>query len=151
MAIPEPQFDELYRDLILDHYRRPRNRGRLAEATVHAEGANPVCGDEVSLDLRLEDGRIAEAAFEGQGCSISQASASMLTEQVAGRTVAEARALARAFEQMLVAGVPPARELGDLEAFQGVARFPIRVKCAMLGWKVLEDALANVAGPGGDS
>ncbi len=150
MGIPEPQFDDLYRDLILDHYRRPRNRGRLAGATVHAEGANPVCGDEVLLELRLEDGRIAQAAFDGQGCSISQASASMLTEHVAGRTVDEARALAHAFEEMLVGGAPPGPELGDLEAFQGVARFPIRVKCAMLGWKVLEDALAQVGRKGGN-
>lgn len=141
MAIPEPQFDELYRELILQHYRNPRNRGHLPAATLRAEGANPVCGDEVAIELEMNDGRIVRAAFDGQGCSISQASASMLTESIAGKTVAEARAIANAFERMLVEGAPPTPELGDLEAFQGVAKFPVRVKCALLGWKVLDGAL----------
>lgn len=145
MAIPEPQFDELYRELILQHYRWPRNRGRLPSPTLHAEGANPVCGDEIALDLDLVDGRIVRAAFEGQGCSISQASASMLTEAVAGKTVGEARDLARAFERMVTEGTTAPPELGDLEAFQGVAKFPVRVKCALLGWKVLERALEGAA------
>ncbi len=145
MAIPEPQFDELYRELILQHYRRPRNRGRLPTASLRAEGANPVCGDEVAIELEMNDGRIARAAFDGQGCSISQASASMLTEAVAGKSVAEARRLANAFERMLVHGEPPTPELGDLEAFQGVAKFPVRVKCALLSWKVLERALEGAA------
>lgn len=141
MAIPEPQFDELYRELILQHYRRPKNRGHLPAATLRAEGANPVCGDEISIELEMNDGRISRAAFDGQGCSISQASASMLTESITGRTVAEAQAIAAAFERMLVKGAPPDPELGDLEAFQGVAKFPVRVKCALLGWKVLDRAL----------
>jgi nitrogen fixation NifU-like protein len=145
VAIPEPQFDELYRELILQHYRHPRNRGRLPGAALRAEGANPVCGDEVTIELEMNDGRIARAAFEGQGCSISQASASMLTETVAGKTVAEVRRLADAFERMLVNGEPPAPELGDLEAFQGVSKFPVRVKCALLSWKVLQRALEGAA------
>ncbi|MGE5595048.1 MAG: Fe-S cluster assembly sulfur transfer protein SufU [Hyphomicrobiales bacterium] len=142
MAIPEPQFDELYRELILDHYRRPRNHGALATVTQHAEGMNPVCGDEIALDLDVRGGTIEDIAFSGQGCSISQASASMLTERVKGRRVDEVRDVAAAFKAMMN-GEEPAPSLGDLEALQGVAKFPVRVKCALLSWKVLEEGLAQ--------
>jgi len=141
VAIPEPQFDELYRDLILQHYQHPRNRGHLPNAALRAEGANPVCGDEVAIELEMNNGSIVRAAFEGQGCAISQASASMLTETVAGKTVAAARSLARAFERMIAGGETPAPALGDLEALQGAVTFPARVMCALLSWKVLERAL----------
>lgn len=145
MTIPEPQFDELYREIVLDHYRRPRNRGELDDRTARLEGMNPVCGDEIQLDLKIEDGRVADIAFSGQGCSISQSSASMMTEQVKGKSIGEARHVLEAFEQMMKDGAEPMPELGDLEALQGVAKFPVRVKCALLAWKVLGDGLKQAA------
>ena len=141
MSIPEPQFDELYRELILDHYRKPRNRGELPEPTYHIEGMNPVCGDEIRLDLLIHDGVIEDVAFAGQGCSISQSSASMLTDRIKGRSVDEAWSVLRKFKAMLMDGAEPDREIGDLEALQGVARFPVRVKCALLCWNVLQEGL----------
>ena len=145
MAIAEPQFEDLYRELILDHYRRPRNRGELAAATARAHGLNPVCGDEVSIDLRAAEGRIEEICFRGEGCSISQASASMLTERVRGGTLVEARQVSNAFAALLTGEPQDGCALGDLEALEGVAKFPVRVKCALLSSKVLEDALAQAA------
>lgn len=148
MTLPEPQFDDLYRELILDHYRRPRNRGGLAVATRRAEGVNPVCGDEIKLDLLLNDDVIEDIAFSGQGCSISQASASMLTDRVKGKTTAEANHVLGRVRAMLMDGEAPGPDLGDLESLEGVARLPVRVKCAMLCWNVLQEGLntpANVA------
>ena len=148
MTLPEPQFDDLYRELILDHYRRPRNRGGLAVATRRAEGVNPVCGDEIKLDLLLNDDVIEDIAFSGQGCSISQASASMLTDRVKGKTTAEANQVMGEVRAMLMDGEAPGPDLGDLESLEGVARLPVRVKCAMLCWNVLQEGLntpANVA------
>ncbi|MCK9517776.1 MAG: SUF system NifU family Fe-S cluster assembly protein [Dehalococcoidia bacterium] len=142
MPIPEPQFDDLYREIILDHYRRPRNRGELSAPTQQAEGMNPVCGDEIELDLRVTGETIEEIAFRGQGCSISQSSASLLTERVKGRDIAEAERVSAKFKAMMN-GDEPDIELGDLEALQGVAKFPVRVKCALLGWKVLEEGLSQ--------
>jgi nitrogen fixation NifU-like protein len=140
--IPEPQLDDLYRELILDHYRHPRNKGRLEHATAHVEGFNPLCGDEIELDLDVEDGRIKDLAFKGRGCSISQASGSMMTDAVKGATREEARSLIEAFKAMMLApDQEPAEALEDLEAFQGVAKFPVRVKCATLAWHVLEEGL----------
>lgn len=141
MAIPEPQFDELYRELIIDHYRKPRNRSELADRDYRLEGLNPTCGDEIQLDLRFDGDVIADVAFGGAGCSISQASASMMTAFLRGKTAAEAAEASQWFEAMLVKGDPPNPALGDIEALQGVTRFPVRVKCAMLGWKVLNDGL----------
>ena len=141
MSRAEPQFDDLYREVILDHYRRPRNAGALAEPTHFAEGLNPVCGDEVQLDLNVEGDVICEMAFRGQGCSISQSSASMMTERVCGGTIAEARRVMQLFEAQLLESAEPDPALGDLEALQGVAKFPVRVKCALLCWKVLREAL----------
>lgn len=148
MTLPEPQFDDLYRELILDHYRRPRNRGTLAVATRTAEGVNPVCGDEIKLDLLLNADVIEDIAFSGQGCSISQSSASMLTDRVKGKTTAEAQRVLMQVRAMLVDGALPASDLGDLESLEGVARLPVRVKCALLCWNVLQEGLntpANVA------
>jgi nitrogen fixation NifU-like protein len=141
MSRAEPQFDELYREVILDHYRRPRNAGALPAPTHQAEGANPVCGDEIELDVSVEGDVICEMAFRGQGCSISQSSASMMTERVCGGTIGEARKVMRLFEAQLVESAEPDPALGDLEALQGVAKFPVRVKCALLCWKVLREAL----------
>ncbi len=143
MSTQDVELDELYREIILDHYRKPRNKGRLEHAEMSAEGLNPVCGDEIRLELRLgPDGRIAEVAFGGRGCSISQASASMLTEDVKGRTVADARTLIEQFRAMMTeGGDPPQDNSGDIESLQGVAKFPARVKCAMLSWNVLRRAM----------
>jgi nitrogen fixation NifU-like protein len=140
--VPEPEFDELYRELILDHYRNPRHRKPLAEPDVVAEGYNPLCGDEVELRLAFDDGRVRDLSLHGRGCSISQASGSMLTDAVIGKPVEEVRRLVEMFTKMLTnpEGEPP-EELGDLEALQGVAKFPVRVKCATLAWHTLEDGL----------
>jgi nitrogen fixation protein NifU and related proteins len=141
VAVPEPQFDELYRELILDHYRSPRNKGDLRAPTHTGEGANPVCGDEIRLSLIVDDGMIEDIAFEGMGCSISQSSASMMTSQIKGRSTDEALRILGLFEAMMTKEAEPDRDIGDLEALQGVAKFPVRVKCAMLSWKVLDDSL----------
>ncbi len=136
-------LDDLYRSILLDHYRSPRHRGRLAgERVASADGANPLCGDQLSVDVRLDEaGRIAEIAFEGSGCSISQASASMMTDYVEGRPAAEAAAGVAEFQAMMTSGEAP-ESFGDLEALAGVSKFPVRVKCASLSWKTLEQALA---------
>lgn len=141
MTLPEPQFDDLYREVILDHYRRPRNRGSLAEATRTAEGVNPVCGDEITLELLINDHMIEGVAFSGQGCAISLASASMLTERIKGKTTTEAIRVLGEVRAMLVNGEAPSLDLGDLEALEGVARLPVRVKCALLCWNVLQQGL----------
>jgi nitrogen fixation NifU-like protein len=149
---------ELYQELILDHYRRPRNRGRILGGPQEpgevrtAELANPLCGDEVALTVLLSDGRVADCRFEGVGCAISMASASMLTERVKGLAAAEAvdlaakvRALARGEGGGDDGGEPDGaaapERLGPLAALAGVARFPVRVRCALLAWDALERAL----------
>ena len=141
MSRAAPPFDDLYREVILDHYRRPRNAGSLAAPTHRAEGANPVCGDEIALDLAVDGDVIGALAFRGRGCSISQSSASMMTERLCGETIGEARRVMNLFEAQLLDEADPDPALGDLEALQGVAKFPIRVKCALLCWKVLREAL----------
>ena len=141
-SIPEPEFDELYRELILDHYRSPRHREPLDDPDVVAEGYNPLCGDELELRLRFENGAVSDVSCRGRGCSISQASGSMLTDTIVGKPVEEVRHLIGLFTKMVTnAEEEPPEELGDLEAFQGVAQFPVRVKCATLAWHTLEDGL----------
>lgn len=146
-----PGLEDLYREIILDHYRTPRNRGELPVPPArHAEGHNPLCGDEITVYLDVEgDGDAAvvqDVKVSGQGCSISQSSASMMSAAVKGKSVAEVRALVRKFKGMMsietddptpVADVP----LGDLEALQGVVKFPVRIKCATLAWNTLTEAL----------
>jgi nitrogen fixation NifU-like protein len=140
-------LDDLYKEVILDHYKRPRNKRPLPAATVSKQKNNPLCGDEITVHARLEDGRVAEVAFEGQGCSISQASASMLTEATRGKTVDEADELAREFRGMMEGTVDPDEDaFGDLVALKGVVKYPVRIKCAVLGWDVLQDALGRPAG-----
>ncbi len=142
MNYPEPVLDDLYRELILDHYRSPRNKGTLIDPTCKSEGYNPVCGDEIAVELLMSDGVIKDIAFHGRGCSISQASGSMMTDAVKGMTPDEARHMVAAFKHLMTdPDDEPAEELGDLEALQGVAKFPVRVKCATLAWRVLEDGL----------
>lgn len=143
-------LEELYREVILDHYRNPRNRGRLSDPDASADGSNPLCGDDVRIDLSLDGDLIAAVGVTGQGCSISQASASMMSEAVTGRTVAEAEELMSRFKGMMSIeqsdpGLDPERPgaaLGDLEALQGVRKFPVRIKCADLPWTTLSSALA---------
>ncbi|HWQ27920.1 MAG TPA: SUF system NifU family Fe-S cluster assembly protein [Dehalococcoidia bacterium] len=143
-SVPEPRFDELYRELILDHYRNPRNRAPLEHPDVVAEGYNPLCGDEVTLQLKFDDDRVAEVSFHGHGCSISQSSGSMMSEAIKGRSVEDIRRLSQKFKAMVTnPDAEPDPELGDLEALHGVARFAVRVKCATLPWHTLEDGLAR--------
>jgi nitrogen fixation NifU-like protein len=140
------ELDDLYREILLDHYRNPRNRGSLDGRGTHAaDGANPLCGDELTLELCVADGRIADVAFAGKGCSISQASVSMMTVYLKDRPVEEALAAVETFQRMMVDGEPTPEEFGDVEALAGVAKFPVRVKCASLAWKTLEQALIRDA------
>jgi len=135
---------DLYQEVILDHNRRPRNFGALAGANRKATGHNPLCGDRLTLYLRLDDERVVEVMFEGSGCAISKASASMMTDAVKGRTVAEVESLFRGFHEMVTTttGTAGDRErLGKLAVFGGVAEFPSRVKCATLPWHTLQAAL----------
>jgi nitrogen fixation NifU-like protein len=147
-------LEELYREVILDHYRNPRRKGTLTIPHIHAEGQNPSCGDEFSLDIAVDDGKVVDAAIQGIGCSISQASGSMMADAIVGRTVPEITDLTRQFKRMMsiedgdnpVDGSRPGSVLGDLEALQGVRKFPVRIKCADLPWATLEDALAQLEG-----
>jgi nitrogen fixation protein NifU and related proteins len=135
----------LYQELILDHYRRPRNKGALERADAHVARKNPLCGDEIELQLRFDDGRIAEAKFGGRGCSISQASASMMTELVRGKTPEEVHALLERFVELLGGSAEAATDarLGDARALSGVSRIPARKPCAAMAWKALEDGLKS--------
>jgi len=141
---PDAGLEDLYREVILDHYKRPRHRGRLeGEGAAAVDLQNPTCGDEIHLSLQLREGRIADVRFEGRGCAISMASASMMTEACRGQTLEGAVALCSEFKGMLQ-GQPAAEErLGDLVALAGVARFPVRVKCATLAWNALVRALGR--------
>jgi len=147
-----PGLDDLYREIILDHYRTPRNRGELeSPPAIESRGHNPLCGDEITLYLLVDgegdDAVVSDVKIGGQGCSISQSSASMMTQAVIGKPVSEARALLRRFKSMM--GIEGIEEeagdadvaLGDLEALQGVVKFPVRIKCAVLSWNTLADAL----------
>ena len=143
-----PDLDDLYAEIILDHYRNPRNVGLLTEPHLQAEGFNPFCGDRVVLTLALgADGGVERVGFEGEGCSISQASASIMTELLKGKSVQEAHALNAAFRALMAdAELPHGHtpdELGELTALEGVKRFPVRIKCALLPWATLQDALAQ--------
>jgi nitrogen fixation protein NifU and related proteins len=133
-------LDELYQSVILDHNRAPRNFRALEAATAHAEGRNPLCGDQFDVWLRVEGDRIADATFLGQGCAISKASASMMTQAIKGKTVAEAERLFEQFHEV-VTGAGTEKLPAKLEVFRGVSAFPIRVKCATLSWHAMKAAL----------
>jgi nitrogen fixation NifU-like protein len=138
------ELNDLYRDVILDHNRRPRNFGGLEPADASVEGFNPMCGDRLTVRLQLTDDRISDIRFEGQGCAISTASASMMTEAVKGKTRAEALRLFDRVHQLLTDdAAPPADELGKLAALSGVREYPARVKCASLCWHTLASALRS--------
>jgi nitrogen fixation NifU-like protein len=136
-------LSSLYQQLILDHYRNPRNKGELPEKTVEIHMANPVCGDEIRLQLRIEEDRILEARHVGQGCSISQAAVSMMTNLIKGKELSEAETLAKRFTDMMHGDEEPARDktMGDLRALQGVSKFPVRIKCALLAFDALQEAI----------
>lgn len=159
-----PGLEDLYREIILDHYRNPRNRGELDVPPAHrVEGFNPLCGDEIVLYLDVRDGRIADLRVAGQGCSISQSAASMMSAAIKGKTVEETRDMIRAFKAMMSihessldaepdgdtgngsAPLTEAPALGDLEALRGVVKFPVRIKCATLSWNTLDQGLDELA------
>lgn len=141
------ELSELYQEVILDHNKRPRNFRVIEPASATQEGYNPLCGDRLTLYLTVDDGRITDVAFQGSGCAISKASASLMTEAVKGRTVDEARALFDQFHQMITS--PPGSalpEMGKLAVLSGVRDFPTRVKCAGLAWHTLKAAVSDQAG-----
>jgi nitrogen fixation NifU-like protein len=164
-----PGLEDLYREIILDHYRNPRNRGELPAPPAYVEtGFNPLCGDEITLYVQMDGDRLADVKLTGQGCSISQSSASMMSTAVKGKTLAETRATIRTFKSMMsiheqrldgpgdldggdddaagsgASADEPEVALGDLEALQGVVKFPVRIKCATLSWNTLSQALDHL-------
>jgi nitrogen fixation protein NifU and related proteins len=151
-----PGLEDLYREIILDHYRTPRNRGELpTPPAVVAQGHNPLCGDEITVYLQLDEDVVSDVKVGGQGCSISQSSASMMSQAIKGRTVPDVRALVRRFKGMMSIDETGDGDgngdgsadvaLGDLEALQGVVKFPVRIKCATLAWNTLLEALDKPA------
>ena len=142
------ELEELYQEVILDHSRRPRNFGTLPNADVLVHGDNPACGDEIHLGVQFgPDGNLTEIKFSGQGCAISQASASMMTMKLKGKTRSEAAEMARSFKNLVTSeATTESKALGDLQFLQGVRKFPQRVKCAMLAWRAVEQALAQSGG-----
>ena len=143
------QLDELYRDVILDHFKHPSHHGELSNAQVKAEGTNPLCGDELTFYLQLEDGQLKQVRFAGKGCAISQAGASMLAQQLEGKTLNEVSRLIGAMKGLMQGQAPdPLVDLGDLEALAGVRKFPVRIKCAALSWNVVEQGLEPYRTPG---
>ena len=141
-----PGLEDLYREIILDHYKNPRNRGELAPPAVRAEGHNPLCGDEIQVYLLVENGVVSDVRIAGQGCSISQSSASMMSAAVKGKSVDDVRKLVSRFKHMMSieegdSELDTSVNLGDLEALQGVVKFPVRIKCATLAWNTLLEAL----------
>ena len=142
-------LDNLYREIILDHYRSPKNRGEVEDPDIRTKGVNPLCGDELELTIQLDGDLIHGIKFDGHGCSISQASASMLMEAIQGASFQEIDALYTAFKALMYGAERPEAELGDLEALEGVKKFPVRVKCATLAWNILQEALEGHGGEKG--
>jgi len=140
----------LYQEVILDHSKRPHNHRAMADATRAAQGYNPLCGDKISLFVKLDGERITDVSFQGSGCAISTASASILTETLKGKTLAEAESLFQTFHNLVTGKTPSegsGQELGKLAVFSGVSQFPVRVKCATLAWHTLRSALAGSQEP----
>jgi nitrogen fixation NifU-like protein len=142
-----PGLEDLYREIILDHYRSPRNRGELPPPANKAEGHNPLCGDEITVFVQVDGDVVSDVKVSGQGCSISQSSASMMSQAIKGKSLDEVHALVHRFKVMMSIeedaddAAQPAVKLGDLEALQGVVKFPVRIKCATLAWNTLVEAL----------
>ena len=148
-------LDDLYKEIILDHYRSPRNQGELEPRAHRCEGFNPLCGDEVIVFVSLIDQKIEDVKIGGQGCSISQASASMMTEIIKGKSISEAEEIIHAFKEMMdiyeselsgeeTDGTSSSVDLGDLEALQGVVKYPVRIKCATLAWNTLTQSINEI-------
>jgi nitrogen fixation protein NifU and related proteins len=132
-------LDQLYRQVIMDHYKNPRNKGSLEDGSLTVDMNNPTCGDRIHLNMKVEDGKVTDARFDGEGCSISMASASMMTQIVKGKDVDTALKLSEVFSNMMQGKeYDEDIDLGDIEALQGVAKFPARIKCATLAWKAME-------------
>ena len=145
-------LDDIYKEVILDHYKNPRNKREMPEASLTCSRNNPLCGDEITVFVHAEDGKVHEVSFVGQGCSISQSSASMMTEAVAGKHVEDVRKLIAGFRSMMAGELDPSEEeFGDLVALKGVVKYPIRIKCAVLAWDVLQEALAGDGAAAGSS
>ena len=137
-------LDDIYKEVILDHYKNPRNKRELGDGAISCTKNNPLCGDEITVYAEVGEGAVREVTFQGAGCSISQSSASMMTEAVKGKTVEDSLAMAAAFRGMIAGEVEPAEDrFGDLIALKGVVRYPIRIKCAVLAWDVLQESLAE--------
>ena len=135
---------ELYQEIVMDHNRRPRNFGSMTDSTATSEGFNPLCGDQITLFLKVSEDIVEDISFEGVGCAISKSSASMMTEEVKGKSVEEALTVFQAFREMITAksdGSKDSEILGDLEILKGVAQYPTRIKCATLSWHTLQAAL----------
>jgi nitrogen fixation NifU-like protein len=142
-------LDEIYKEVILDHYKNPRNKREMPDAPLTCSKNNPLCGDEITVYVNAEDGKVLEVSFVGQGCSISQSSASMMTEAVSGKTVEQVEALASDVRAMLAGELEPDEDtFGELVALNGVVKYPVRVKCAVLAWDVLQEALSSGAAAG---
>ena len=145
-------LDEIYKEVILDHYKNPRNKREMPDAELTCSKNNPLCGDEITVYVHADGGKVLDVSFVGQGCSISQSSASMMTESVSGKTVEEVGELSTSVRGMLSGEIEPAEdEFGELVALKGVVKYPIRVKCAVLAWDVLQDALAGEGAAAGSS
>jgi len=140
------KLDQLYRSVIMDHYKNPRNKGVLTDNNVTIDMNNPTCGDVIHLTLQVEDGIVQDAKFEGEGCSISMASASMMTQLIKGKNTEDAVKYAHLFSDMMLGkDVDDSVDLGDIEALSGVAKFPARIKCATLAWKAMEKGVGEEA------
>lgn len=140
-------LDEIYKEVILDHYKNPRNKREMPGASLTCSRNNPLCGDEITVFVRAEGEKVHEVSFLGQGCSISQSSASMMTEAVSGKPLEDVRRLIHDFRAMMSGDLDPTEEeFGDLVALKGVVKYPIRIKCAVLAWDVLQGALEGGAG-----
>lgn len=137
-------LDQLYRSVIMDHYKKPRNKGALEGSNVTIDMNNPTCGDRIRLTLQVNNGIVEDAKFDGEGCSISMSSASMMTQTIKGKTVEEAQNLAHIFSEMMLGKeYDDSIDLGDVEALSGVSKFPARIKCATLAWKAMEKGVQN--------
>lgn len=138
-------LDDLYRRVIMDHYQKPHNMGEMSDADATIQLKNPTCGDQIQLQMKIEDGKIKDARFKGEGCSISMSSASMMTDAIMGKSVNDALDLADRFSKMLLGEDVDTDDFEDIEALQGVCKFPARVKCASLAWKAMEKGVKEGA------
>jgi nitrogen fixation NifU-like protein len=145
-------LDEIYKEVILDHYKNPRNKREMPDAELSCSKNNPLCGDEITVYVHAENAKVLDVSFVGQGCSISQSSASMMTESVSGKTVDEVEELSTSVRGLLSGEIEPDEDaFGELVALKGVVKYPIRVKCAVLAWDVLQEALAGEGAAAGTS